>query len=120
MEQGTASSDAEGESGAKSPVTRHQREAAAADVQMQLQTVNKRLDSMEGEVADIKQKSASHKISSLSLTKNPHTDQDQDSDLSSDDSLVPSLSHLKSAKNIQRQVDPRLRELEDCSFSPQR
>ena len=52
----TASSDAEGESGVKSPVTRHQREAAAADVQMQilqqLQTVNKRLDNMEGEVAE--------------------------------------------------------------------
>ena len=48
----------------------------------QLQTVNKRLDSMEGEVADIKQKSASHKISSLSLTKSPHTDQDQGRDSS--------------------------------------
>ena len=66
----------------------------------QLQTVNKRLDSMEGEMADIKQKSASHKISSLSLTKSPHTDQDQGRDSSSDDSLVPSLSQLKSAKNI--------------------
>ena len=121
LEQVTASSDAEGDSGARTPVTCHQREAAAADVQMQilqqLQTVNKRLDSMEGEMADIKQ-SASHKISSLSLTKSPHTDQDQDSDSSSDDSLVPSLSHLKSAKNIQPQVDRRLCELEDCSFSP--
>ena len=72
---------------------------------------------MEGEMADIKKKSASHKISSLSQTKSPHTDQEQDSDSSSDDSLVPSLSHLKSAKNIQRQVDRRLCELEDSSFS---
>ena len=32
--------------------------------------------------------------------------------------MVPSWSHLKSAKNIQRQVDRRLRELEDCRFSP--
>ena len=122
LEQVTASSDAEGEPGGKSPVTCHQREAAAADVQIQilqqLQTVNKRLDNMEGEVADIKQKSASHKISSLSWTKSPHTDQDHDSDSSSDDSLVPSLSHLKSAKNIQCQVDQRLRELEDCSSPP--
>ena len=54
----------------------------------QLQAVNKQLDNMEGEVADIKQKSASHKISSLSLTKSPHTDQDHDSDSSYDDSLV--------------------------------
>ena len=84
----------------------------------QLPTVNKRLDNMEGEVADIKQNSASHKISSLSLTKSPHSDQEQDSDSSSNDSLVPCLSHLKSAKNIQHQVDQRLCELEDCSFSP--
>ena len=76
--------------------------STAADVQMQilqqLQTVNKRLNSMDGEVADIKQKSASDKISSLSLTKSAHIDQDSDS--SSDDSLVPSLSHLKSAKTF--------------------
>ena len=75
----------------------------------QLQTVNNHLDSMEGEVADIKQKSASDKISSLSLTKSAHIDQDQDIDSSSDDSLVPSLSHLKSTKNIQRQVDVSLK-----------
>ena len=32
--------------------------------------------------------------------------------------LVPSLGHLKSVRDIQRQVDNRLRELEDCSFTP--
>ena len=32
--------------------------------------------------------------------------------------MIPSLSHLKSARDIQRQVDNRLRELEECSFTP--
>ena len=72
--------------------------------------------SMEGEVADIKQKSACGKLSSLSLPKNVQVDNVSDS--SSDESLVPSLNHLKSAKDIQCQVDSRLRELEECSFSP--
>ena len=47
--------------------THHQREAAAVDVQIleQLQSVNRHLDSKEGEVADIKRKFASEKISSL-------------------------------------------------------
>ena len=102
------------------PVTHQQRETVAADVQMQilqqLQSVNKRLDNMEGEVANIKQRSACGKLSSLSLPKNVNSDHDSDS--SSDESLVPSLNHLKSAKDIQRQVDSRLRELEECSFSP--
>ena len=82
----------------------------AVDVQMQilqqLQSVNKRLDNMEGEVADIKQRSACGKLSSLSLPKNINSDHDSDS--SSDESLVPSLNHLNSAKDIQRQVDSRL------------
>ena len=50
----------------------HQREAAALNVQIQMleQSVNRRLDSMEGEVGDIKRKSASEKISSRpSMTK---------------------------------------------------
>ena len=106
----------------RSPITHYQREAATVDVQMQilqqLQSVNKRLDSMEGEVADIKWKSAAEKISSLSLPKCAQVDKEQDSDSSFDDSLVPSLSHFKSAKDIRRQVDGRLRELEECSFSP--
>ena len=68
------------------------------------------------EVADIEQRSACGKLSSLSLPKN--VDSDHDSDSSSDESLVLSLNHLKSAKYIQRQVDSQLRELEECSFSP--
>ena len=67
------SDQAEEDSRDGATVTHHQKEAAAADVQMQilqqLQSVNKHLDSMEGEVADIKQRSACGKICSLSLPK---------------------------------------------------
>ena len=60
------------------------------------------------------------KISSLSLDqKVSQVNHSKDSDSSSDESLVPSLSHLKSARDIQRQVDNRLHELEECSFTPQ-
>ena len=97
-----------------------EREEVAADVQaqilQQLQSINKLLDRMEGEATDIKQRSACGKLSSLSLPKNVQVDNDSDSDSSSDESLVPSLNHLKSAKDIQCQVDSR--ELEECSFSP--
>ena len=59
-------------------------------------------------------------ISSLSLAqKVSQVNHNKDSDSSSDESLVPSLSHLKSARDIQRQVDNRLHELEECSFTPQ-
>ena len=58
------------------------------------------------------------KISSLSLAQNASKADSSDSDSSSDESLVPSLSHLKSAMDIQRQVDNRLHELEECSFTP--
>ena len=39
----------------------------------------------------------------------------QESDSSSDESLVSSLSMLKSSKDIKQQVDSRLHELEECS-----
>ena len=66
----------------------------------------------------MEQKFAPEKISSLSLPKSAKVDKDQNNDSSSDDSLVPSLSHLKSARDIQCQVDIHLRELEVCDFSP--
>ena len=69
-------------------------------------------------MADIKQRSACGKLSSLSLPKNVQVDSANESDSSSDEPLVPSLNHLKSAKDIQRQVDSRFQELEECSFSP--
>ena len=56
----------EDDSELKPPVTHHQREGAAANV---LQSVNNCLNSIKGEVADIKWKSAAEKISSLSLSK---------------------------------------------------
>ena len=110
LQDAVSSNQAEEDSTVGGPVTRQRRETVAAYVQMQilqqLQSVNKRLDNMEGEVADIKQRSACGKLSSLSLPKNVNSDHDSDS--SSDESLVPSLNHLKSAKDIQRQVDSRL------------
>ena len=67
---------------------------------------------MEDEFAEVK-RCTGHtiKISSLSLAqKSSQVNHSKDSDSSPDESLVPSLSHLKSARDIQRQVDNRLRE----------
>ena len=36
---------------------------------------------------------------------------------SSSESFVPSVSLLKTSKDIQQQIDSRLRELEECSFA---
>ena len=58
------------------------------------------------------------KISSLSLAQKASQDDSNASDSSSDELLVKSLSHLKFSRDIQRQVDSRLRELEECSFTP--
>ena len=55
------------------------------------------------------------KISSLSLAS--QSSPVQESDFSSDEPLVPSLSMLKSRKDIQQQVDSRLREMEESSFA---
>ena len=90
---------------------------SASDVQqqilVQLQRVNNRLDNIEDEMAEVKHCTGqTKKISSLSLAQKASKADSSDSDSSSDESLVPSLSHLKSARNIQRQVDNRLRELE--------
>ena len=108
-----------------SPKRRQPSPSGTSDVQqhilIQLQKVNNRLDNMEDEFAEVKHCTGhTKKISSLSLAqKSSQVNHSKDSDSSSDESLVPSLSHLKSARDIQRQVDNRLRELEDCSFTPQ-
>ena len=82
----------------------------------QLERVNSRLDHMEDKVAQVKQHSAKQKKISSLLSLASKSSPVQESDSSSDESLVPSLSILKSSKDIQQQVDSRLRELEECSF----
>ena len=68
---------------------------------------------MQDEVAQVKQHSVKQKkISSLSLASKLSPVQESDS--SSDEYLVPSLSMLKSSKDIQQQVYSRLCELEEC------
>ena len=80
----------------------------------QLKRVNSRFAHMEDEVAQVKQHSAKQKkTSSLSLVRKSSPVQESDS--SSDESLVPSLSMLKLNKDIQQQIDSRLPELEECS-----
>ena len=62
---------------------------------VQIQMVNRSLDTMEGEMANIKLKSASEKISRHSGTKGARVDQDhQDSDPSSDGFLILNVSHV--------------------------
>ena len=111
--------EVQGHSSTPASPVKCQSSEKASDVQTkileQLERVNSRLDHMEDEVAQVKQHSAKQKkISSLSLASKSSSVQESDS--SSDESLVPSLSMLKSSKDIQQQVDSRLRELEECSF----
>ena len=121
--EGAVDSQSAERSVAGSPKKHQPSPQSASDVQqqilVQLQRVNNRLDNMDDEMAEVKRCTGqTKKMSSLSLAQKASKADSSDSDSSSDESLVPSLSHLKSARDIQRQVDNRLRELEECSFTP--
>ena len=66
LQNAVSSNQADEDSMVGGPVTRQQSETVAADVQMQilqqLQSVNKHLDNMEGEVADITQMICMRKV----------------------------------------------------------
>ena len=82
-----------------------------------LQKVNRMLDSVEEDVATIKKTmhKRTGKLSNFSKSKLKHGKSSlvSESESSSDESIVPSLNVLKTSSDIQKQVDKRLRQLQE-------
>ena len=87
----------------------------------ELQKVNRRLDSVEEDVATIKKTThqKTGKLSNFSKRKLKQCKASivSESESSSDESIVPSLTVLKTSSDIQKQVDKRLRQLQEASAS---
>ena len=87
----------------------------------ELQKVNRRLDSVEEDVATVKktthQKTGKLSNFSKSIVKQSKSSIVSESDSSSDESIVPSLTVLKTSSDIQKQVDKRLHQLQEASAS---
>ena len=99
-------------------------EAVQQLILQQLQRVNPRLDSVEERMSQVDQGAKKKDITKLSRTslelcnkkskskKVPHV---MSSESSSDESDLPSLSVLKSSRQVQRKVDERLAEIQNES-----
>ena len=88
------------------------------EILKQLHQVNSRLDIVGQDMVTVKQAAhkQTHKISSFAKSKESDSEMSMsESEDSSDDSLVPSLSVLKSKNSVQRKVDQRLKQLQDDS-----
>ena len=87
----------------------------------ELQKVNRRLDSVEEDVATVKttthQKTGKLSNFSKSKLKQCKSSIVSESESSSDESIVPSLTVLKTSSDIQKQVDKRLCQLQEASAS---
>ena len=87
----------------------------------ELQKVNRRLDSVEEDMATVKktthQKTGKFSNFSKSKLKQCKNSIVSESESSSDESIVPSLTVLKISSDIQKQVDKRLRQLQEASAS---
>ena len=87
----------------------------------ELQKVNRRLDSVEEDMATVKktthQKTGKLSKFSKSKLKQCKTSIVSESESSSDEPIVPSLTVLKTSSDIQNQVDKRLRQLQEASAS---
>ena len=87
----------------------------------ELQKVNRRLDSVEDDVATIKKTTHQKpgKLSNFSKSKVKQSESSivSESDSASDESIVPSLTVLKTSSDIQKQVDKRLHQLQEASAS---
>ena len=87
----------------------------------ELQKVNRRLDSVEEDVATVKKTTHQRtgKLSNFSKSKSKHCKSSfvSESESSSDESIVPSLNVLKTSSDIQKQVDKRLRQLQEANAS---
>ena len=87
----------------------------------ELQKVNRRVDSVEEDVATVKKTThqKTGKLSNFSKTKLKHCKSSivSESESSSDESIVPSLNVLKTSSDIQKQVDKRLHQLQEANAS---
>ena len=87
----------------------------------ELQKVNRRLDSVEEDMATVKktmhQKTGKLSNFSKSKLKQGKNSIVSESESSSDESIVPSLTVLKTSSDIQKQVDKRLHQLQEASAS---
>ena len=99
----------------------YQGDSIQVKILEELQKVNRRLDSVEEDVATVKKTTHQRtgKLSNFSKSKLKQCKNNvsSESESSSDESIVPSLSVLKTSSDIQKQVDKRLRQLQEASAS---